>query len=418
MEIARDLYLRELILRKHNGSVKVVTGIRRVGKSYLLFEQFTRHLKESGTDDAHIIQIALDDPEHAEYCKPITLLQHLKSLIHDENMYYILLDEVQLLDNFEGVLNSLLRLRNVDIYVTGSNSKFLSKDILTEFRGRGDEVHLYPLSFREFMSVYPHDRYAGWEEYITYGGLPGVVLRPTPQQKMLYLKNLFSETYLKDVITRNHIRNTFELETLLDILSSSVGSLTNPERIMKTFQSVEKTSLSKITIKSYIDALEDAFLITSAKRYDVRGRKYIGSPQKYYFEDVGLRNARLNFRQMEKTYLMENVIYNELRSRGYAVDVGVVERRERNESRVFIRKYFEIDFVVNQGSKRYYIQSAFASSDEEKYRQEQKSLVLTGDSFKKIVIVKDPVVPLYDDNGILTMNIFDFLMDADSLEKI
>lgn len=418
MEIARDFYLRELILRKHNGSVKVITGIRRVGKSYLLFEQFTRHLKESGTDDAHIIRIALDDPEHAEYCRPITLLQHLKSLIHDENMYYILLDEVQLLDNFEGVLNSLLRLRNVDIYVTGSNSKFLSKDILTEFRGRGDEVHLYPLSFREFMSVYPHDRYAGWEEYITYGGLPSVVLRPTPQQKMLYLKNLISETYLKDVITRNHIRNTFELETLLDILSSSVGSLTNPERIMKTFQSVEKTALSKITIKSYIDALEDAFLITSAKRYDVRGRKYIGSPQKYYFEDAGLRNARLNFRQMEKTYLMENVIYNELRSRGYAVDVGVVERRERNESGVFIRKYFEIDFVVNQGSKRYYIQSAFAIPDEEKYRQEQKSLVLTGDSFKKIVIVKDPVVPLYDDNGILTMNIFDFLMDADSLEKL
>jgi len=414
MEIQRDRYLQELILRKHNGSIKVITGIRRVGKSYLLNSIFYNYLLENGVDEKHIIKIAFDNPKFEEYAAPKTLLAYIESCICDKEMYYILLDEVQLLENFEKVLNGLLYLENVDVYVTGSNSKFLSRDVITEFRGRGDEVHVYPLTFSEFMSVYSGDKYDGWKEYITYGGLPAVVLRSSYPQKSKYLLDLFKETYLKDIIARSKIKNTAEFETLIDILSSSIGSLTNPRRITNTFQSVEKTSISAVTIKSYLDALEDAFLIVPVKRFDVRGRNYIGSPLKYYFEDVGLRNARLNFRQQEEMYLMENIIYNELRVRGFTVDVGVVEKRESVNGNS-VRKYYEIDFVANLGSARYYIQSALSTEIPEKAVQEKKSLQNTGDNFKKIIVVKDYIMLKRDIDGITTMNIFDFLLNEDSL---
>ncbi|HJJ39598.1 MAG TPA: ATP-binding protein [Methanocorpusculum sp.] len=416
-EIPRRKYLQALISRKHNRSIKVITGIRRVGKSYLLFEIFYRHLRESGIDDAHIIRIVLDNPDYLEFRKSDALYTYLKSCISDDKMYYILLDEVQMLENFEEVLNGLLYLKNVDVYVTGSNSKFLSKDVITEFRGRGDEIHVYPLTFQEFMAVYNGDKYDGWTDYITYGGLPGVLLREDEEEKIHYLQTLFTETYLKDIITRNRIRNDDELDVLIDIVSSAVGSLTNPLRISATFESVNHTRISVHTIKSYLNALEDAYLIAGVKRFDVRGRQYIGSPLKYYFEDVGLRNARLNFRQQEENYLMENIIFNELRYRGYSVDVGVVETFEKDSNGKSVRKVLEIDFVANKGSKRYYVQSAFHMPDAEKISQEKRSLVTVRDSFKKIIVVGDIMKLKRDNDGITTMSIYDFLLDDMSLDR-
>ena len=415
MIIKRDKYLRELQNRMHNGLVKVITGVRRSGKSYLLFTIFKDYLKSIDVKDDQIIEIELDKRENREYRDPDVILEYIDARLKGSKEYYILLDEVQMLEDFEGVLNSLLRRSNVDIYVTGSNSKFLSKDIITEFRGRGDEVHIFPLSFQEFMQVYENDIYHGWTDYITYGGLPLVATMKTEQQKIRYLTNLFSETYLKDIIERNHIEKTQELEDLINILASSIGSLTNPTKIQATYQSVLHSSLSNNTIKQYIEYLEEAFIISSAHRYDVKGRKYIGTPLKYYFEDIGLRNARLGFRQNEETHLMENVIYNELRSRGYSVDVGVVDVRNRTSSGKHERRKLEIDFVANLGSKRYYIQSAFSIPTQEKREQERASLVGVKDSFKKIILVKDVVNVSRDEEGIMTMSVYDFLMNEDSL---
>ena len=416
MNIKRDKYLNDLINRMHNGMVKVVTGIRRCGKSYLLFNIFKNYLLEQGVPVSHIITIELDQRKNKKYRDPDTILDHIESLIEDDEQYYIMLDEVQMLQEFEEVLNSLLHIRNADIYVTGSNSKFLSKDVITEFRGRGDEIHIYPLTFKEFMEAYDGDMYRGWAEYVVYGGLPLTVTMKTEEQKINYLTNLFKETYLKDIIERHHIEKTQELEDLVNILASAIGSLTNPPKIEATFKSAIQSTISLNTIRQYIEYLEDAFIINKANRYNVKGRKYIGTPLKYYFEDVGLRNARLGFRQVEETHLMENIIYNELRSRGYSVDVGVVEKRGTDENGKEYKNQLEIDFVANLGSKRYYIQSAFSMPTEEKRIQEKASLVNVNDSFKKIVVVKDVVNVTRDEDGITTMSIYDFLLKENSLE--
>lgn len=416
MDIKRDKYLSDLINRMNNGMIKVVTGIRRCGKSYLIFTIFKNYLKEQGVDEAHIVTIELDQRKDKKYRDPDVILEYIESRIIDDEQYYILLDEVQLLNEFEEVLNSLLHIKNVDIYVTGSNSKFLSKDVITEFRGRGDEIHIYPLTFKEFMQAYEGDIYRGWAEYVVYGGLPLTVTMKTEEQKINYLTKLFEETYLKDIIERHHIEKSQELEDLVNVLASAIGSLTNVPKIEATFRSVIQSNISANTIRQYIEYLEDAFVINKANRYNVKGRKYIGTPLKYYFEDVGLRNARLGFRQIEETHIMENVIYNELRSRGYSVDVGVVEKRGRNEEGKEERTYLEIDFIANLGSKRYYIQSAFSMPTEEKRIQEKASLINIGDSFKKIIIVKDVVNVTRDEDGITTMSIYDFLLKENSLE--
>lgn len=416
MDIKRDKYLNDLINRMHNGMIKVVTGIRRCGKSYLLFNIFKSYLLEHGVAASHIITIELDQRKNKKYRDPDTILDYIESLIEDDEQYYIMLDEVQMLQEFEEVLNSLLHIRNADIYVTGSNSKFLSKDVITEFRGRGDEIHIYPLTFKEFMEAYDGDVYRGWAEYVVYGGLPLTVTMKTEEQKISYLTNLFKETYLKDIIERHRIEKTQELEDLINILASAIGSLTNPPKIEATFKSTIQSTISLNTIRQYIEHLEDAFIINKANRYNVKGRKYIGTPLKYYFEDVGLRNARLGFRQVEETHLMENIIYNELRSRGYTVDVGVVEKRGTDENGKEYKKQLEIDFVANLGSKRYYIQSAFSIPTEEKRVQEKASLVNVNDSFKKIIVVKDVVNVTRDEDGITTMSIYDFLLKENSLE--
>lgn len=416
MGIKRDKYLNDLTNRMHNGMIKVVTGIRRCGKSYLIFNIFKNYLLGQGVAASHIIEIELDQRKNKKYRDPDTILDYIESLIEDDDQYYVLLDEVQMLREFEEVLNSLLHIRNADIYVTGSNSKFLSKDVITEFRGRGDEIHIYPLSFKEFMEAYDGDMYRGWAEYVVYGGLPLTVTMKTEEQKINYLTNLFKETYLKDIIERHHIEKKQELEDLVNILASAVGSLTNPPRIEATFKSAIQSTISLNTIRQYIEYLEDAFIINKANRYNVKGRKYIGTPLKYYFEDVGLRNARLGFRQVEETHLMENIIYNELRSRGYSVDVGVVEKRGTDENGKEYKNQLEIDFVANLGSKRYYIQSAFSMPTEEKRIQEKASLVNVNDSFKKIIIVKDVVNVTRDEDGITTMSIYDFLLKENSLE--
>ena len=416
MDIKRDKYLADLINRMNNGMIKVVTGIRRCGKSYLIFTIFKNYLKEQGIDESHIVTIELDQRKDKKYRDPDVILEYIESRITDDEQFYILLDEVQLLEDFEEVLNSLLHIKNLDIYVTGSNSKFLSKDVITEFRGRGDEIHIYPLTFKEFMQAYDDDIYRGWAEYVVYGGLPLTVTMKTEEQKINYLTKLFEETYLKDIIERHHIEKTQELEDLVNVLASAIGSLTNVPKIEATFRSVIQSNISANTIRQYIEYLEDAFVINKANRYNVKGRKYIGTPLKYYFEDVGLRNARLGFRQVEETHIMENVIYNELRSRGYSVDVGVVEKRGRNEEGKEERTYLEIDFIANLGSKRYYIQSAFSMPTEEKRIQEKASLINIGDSFKKIIIVKDVVNVTRDEDGITTMSIYDFLLKENSLE--
>lgn len=415
MEIKRNRYLNTLISKKHNGLIKVITGMRRCGKSYLLFTLFKEHLLSDGIDEDHIIEIAFDAFENKKYRNPDVLYPYLKEQIKDDAMYYVLLDEVQLLGEFESILNSLIRMKNVDVYVTGSNARFLSKDVITEFRGRGDEVHMYPLSFAEFMSVYPGTKQDGWNEYMLYGGIPLVLEFTTPDQKIAFLKSLFEETYISDIVGRHNIRNKAELEELLNILSSAIGSLTNPQKLSATFQTVKKKKISNSTIKRYIDYLCDSFLIDSAIRYDVKGKKYIDTPVKYYFTDMGLRNARLNFRQIEETHSMENIIFNELKMRGFNVDVGVIMQYETNEKGTSIRKQLEIDFVCNQGSKRYYIQSAYAIPDQVKMEQEQRSLMLTGDFFKRIIITKDTPAPYYNESGVLIMSIYDFLLNENSL---
>ena len=416
MEIKRDIYLQKLINRMHNGMIKVITGIRRSGKSYLLFTIFRNYLKSQGVMDDHIIAIELDMYENEKYRDPDTILGYIKNRLTDEGDYYIFLDEVQLLSKFESVLNSFLRMSNVDVYVTGSNSKFLSKDVITEFRGRGDEVHVYPVSFSEYMEVFGGDKYEGWSSYVSFGGLPLTITMATDEQRMEYLTRLFEETYVKDIIERNHIEKVQEMNDLINVLASCIGSLTNASKIEATFKSVIKSDISLNTIRAYIEYLKDAFIINEVNRYDVKGRKYIGTPLKYYFEDMGLRNARLGFRQVEETHLMENIIYNELRVRGYQVDVGVVVKRGRTEKGVQEKKQLEIDFVANLGSKRYYIQSAFSLPDDEKRAQEKASLINVGDSFKKIVIVNGTKKPWRNEEGFVIMGMKYFLLNADSLK--
>lgn len=416
MEIKRDVYLDKLIMKKQNGLIKVVTGVRRCGKSYLLFNLFKQHLLENGTNESHIIEIAFDSFENKCFRDPDVLYPWIKEQIKDDGVYYLLLDEVQLLGEFESVLNGLSRIKNVDVYVTGSNARFLSKDVITEFRGRGDKVHMYPLNFAEFMSVYPGTKQDGWNDYAIYGGLPLVLNFHSPEEKIDFLKSLFEETYISDIVGRHNVRNRAELEELLNILSSAIGFLTNPSKLSTTFKSVKQKTISQTTIKNYIDYLCDSFLIDSAMRYDIKGKHYIATPVKYYFTDMGLRNARLNFRQLEGTYTMENIIFNELKIRGFNVDVGVVVENGTNKNGNGSRKQLEIDFVCNKGSKRYYIQSAYALQDQAKMEQEQRSLMLTGDFFKKIIITKDTPTPYYNDNGVLIMSIYDFLLDERSLE--
>lgn len=431
MEIRRDFYLDKLVKRKNNGLIKVITGIRRCGKSYLLNHIFYNHLLESGVPADHIIRFAFDSADDLYFIgeslikiekekrgvDPEKFMAYIRSKITADGMYYLLLDEVQLMDCFESVLNGYLRKDNMDVFVTGSNAKFLSKDIVTEFAGRGDEVHMYPLSFAEFMSVYKGDQYMGLSEYMLYGGIPLVVLREGASDKAAALQNLFSEIYIRDIFKRNRIRNIGELEDLLNILSSAIGSLTNPEKLKNTFSTVKKSKITSKTIKKYLDCFEDSFLIESAQRYDIKEKAYIETPKKYYFSDLGLRNARISFRQLEQTHSMENIIYNELRMRGYSVDVGVVTIAEKDQDGKVNRKQLEVDFVCNLGSSRYYIQSAYSLPDEAKRTQEIRPFRKIGDSFKKLVITKDIVQPYYDDYGILTVNIYDFLLDPQILEK-
>ena len=411
MYFSRQRYLNKLIAHKNNHLIKVITGIRRSGKSFLLFDIFYKHLKSEGITDDHIIRIDLENRRNKSLRNPDALIAHIDGLMTDKDTYYIMLDEVQMVSEFEDVLNSYTKIDNADVYVTGSNSKFLSRDVITEFRGRGDEIHLYPLSVAEIAEAVPQ---LGWEQlwqhYLTYGGLPFTVQLQSDDEKSSYLKQLFSETYLRDIKERHNVRNDMALETILDIVSSSVGSLTNPSKLERTFNSLSRTTLSSATIKEYLSYLEDAFLIHRAMRFDIKGKKYISTPYKYYFSDIGLRNARLNFRQIEETHIMENVIYNELLMRGYNVDVGVVEIRQGDD-----RKQIEIDFVVNRGSQRYYIQSAYAIPSEEKWRQETRPLEAVGDSFKKIVIVKDDILLRHDDRGITTLGLRQFLLDENSI---
>ena len=409
--IERNDYLNKIIDRKGNGLIKVITGIRRCGKSYMLNNLFYNYLIEDGVKDDHIIKLALDREENVEYHDSKKLNKYILSQIKDDDIYYVLIDEIQLADGFEFVLNGLLYEKNIDVYVTGSNSRFLSSDIITEFRGRGDEVRIYPLSFAEFVNAYDGDRYEAWNEYITYGGMPLILRQHTDEQKSRYLMSLYDLTYKKDIVDRNSIDKPDILDTLINILASSVGSLTNPQKIYNTFISNGITDISKNTIISYMDYLLDSFLIEKAQRYDVKGKKYIQTPQKYYFADIGLRNAKLNFRQQEENHIMENIIYNELLIRGYNVDVGVVEVREDNA-----RKQLEVDFVCNQGSKRYYIQSALNLDTEEKTLQETKSLNNIGDNFKKIVVVKDNIKLWRNDAGILIIGIQEFLLNKNSLD--
>lgn len=413
--IRRDIYLNQLIAGMGNGLIKIVTGIRRCGKSYLLFTLFRDYLLMHGVDDDHIIDIALDDVLNEEFLNPRALLLYIKERIKDGGTHYVLLDEVQMMDDFVGALNSLLRMPNVDVYVTGSNSRFLSSDIATEFRGRGDEIRIHPLSFAEYMSVYDGDRLDAWRDYIIFGGLPLVVGLDSNQKKMTYLKNLYSTVYLKDLIERNNVKKHSDFDSLVRIMASSIGSPCNPNRLSNTFKSVEHTELSPETIGQYLLFMQDAFLLEKSMRFDIKGKKYIGTLPKYYFSDMGLRNALLDFRQNEETHLMENVIYNELRIRGFLVDVGMVEVRTM-EGGSSTRRQLEVDFVANMGSQRYYIQSALAMPDSDKLAQESASLDRIPDNFKKIIIVKDNIVPWHNDRGYLILGLFDFLLKQESLE--
>lgn len=413
--IKRELYLNRLIERRENGLIKVVTGIRRCGKSYLLFKLYYQYLLDSGVDADRIIAVPLDDDDYKELRDSKKLSAYVKQHITDDGIWYVFLDEVQLCNGFEGVLNGLNRRENLDIYVTGSNSKFLSSDVLTEFRGRGDEVRVYPLSFSEYVSACSGDKYDAWIDYCTYGGLPLILSRKTDELKSRYLIDLCKELYLKDIEDRHNLHGDNVMAVVVNILASAVGSLTNPTKLAKTFES-NGTHVSDKTIGAYIGYLMDAFLISKAERYDIKGKKYIASPFKYYFTDIGIRNAQLNFRQQEENHIMENIIYNELLVRGYNVDVGVVEHSERDESGKTIRKRLEVDFVCNRGNQRYYIQSASAIPDNEKMQQEQKSLVNIRDSFKKIIVVKDRIKLWRNEKGIVIMGIMDFLLNPNSLD--
>lgn len=432
MEIKRDYYLNKLIRKMDNGFIKVITGIRRIGKSYLLNNIFFNYLIESGVDENHIIKFAFDSGQDLlkigedlmnldilsgeRLVNPKKFLEYVFARTNNDEKYYILLDEVQLLASFEQVLNGFLRQKNFDVYVTGSNSKFLSKDVITEFAGRGDEIHIMPLVFSEFLQSYDGDKEDAFAEYQVFGGLPAQTLMKSDEDKMNYLKNQLSNVYLRDIVNRYDVRLNSELEDLLNILASGISTLTNPSKIESTFLSVKKTKISANTIDKYIDYFEDSFLIKRVHRYDVKGRKYIGTPYKIYFEDVGLRNARLNFRQIEPTHLMENIIYNELRYRGYMVDVGTVIKREYGLNDKDVKKQLEVDFIANLGSKKYYIQSAYSLPSKEKLEQEKASLINIDDSFKKIIVIKDRIKPSLDEHGILTINLFDFLLDMDSLD--
>lgn len=407
--------MQELVSCRHNGLVKIITGMRRCGKSFLLFRLFRRFLEDNGVANDHIVEMAFDDYAFKEFRNPDKFYAYVKGRIIDDQPYYILLDEVQMLDEFEDVLNGLLHIPNADVYVTGSNAKFLSKDIITEFRGRGYQIHVSPLSFAEFMSVYEGDREDGWNEYLLYGGLPPVVLLKTEEEKVKLLDSLLAETYIIDVVNRNKIKNDPELNDLFKILASGIGGLTNPQRLSNTFQSVKNVSISPATIKKYIECLSDAFLLESCNRYDVKGRKYIGTPLKYYFSDLGIRNALLGFRQQEKTHLMENAVYNELCARGYSVDVGNVEVNTVDEKGTKVRRMLEVDFVCNRGYKRCYIQSALSLPDREKMQQESASLLRIDDSFMKYVITGDRIKKYQNDDGIVIMNVLDFLLDEQSV---
>ena len=414
--IERRKYLDELVSLRNNGMIKIITGMRRCGKSYLLFEIFTSYLESNGIAPDHIIKVDLEDYRNRAMRNPDNLYAYVESRITDGDMYYILLDEVQMLDQFEDVLNGFLRIRNADIYVTGSNAKFLSKDIITEFRGRGFEVKMYPLSFSEYMSAYPGTVQAGFNEYMLYGGLPQILSYQTEEQKVRFLKALFDETYLKDIKDRYEIRKDDDLEELINIMASGIGALTNPNKLANTFQSEKKSPISNDTVKNYIDYLCDSFLIEKSTRYDIKGKRYINSPYKYYFMDLGLRNARINFRQSEKSHLMENMVYNELRIRGFNVDVGVVPVVRRSEDGKQHRSSLEVDFVCNLGSRRYYIQSAYRMESDEKIRQERASLLRVDDSFKKIIVIGEESPVTRDEAGIATISIYDFLLKENSLE--
>lgn len=415
MEIKRDIYLDKLVRKKKNGLIKVVTGVRRCGKSYLLFHLFHNHLLESGVPEDHIIEVALDDRRNKDLRDPDAMLKFIDESIKDKKDYYVILDEVQYLNEFEDVLNSLLHINNVDVYVTGSNSKFLSSDVITQFRGRGDEIHVYPLSFREYISAYQGTLDEAWDDYLVYGGLPLILTMEIPEDKAEYLNSLFQKVYISDIVERHNVRNKAELDELVDIIASAIGSYTNQNKLARTFKSAKGTTISDKTIKNYIDYLIDSFLISKASRFDVKGKKYIGSPSKYYFEDVGLRNARLGFRQIEQTHLMENIIYNELRIRGYHVDVGVVEHYEASDGGKRSKKQLEVDFVATRGSEKCYIQSAFALSSADKVNQEQRSLLCISDSFRKIIVVGDNIKVRRDENGIVTVGLRNFLLDENSL---
>lgn len=416
MQIQRDIYLDKVIESRHNGMIKIITGVRRSGKSYLLFNLFADWLRNNGVSESHIIKIDLEDRRNRALRDPDNLLEYIDSRMQDADMYYILIDEIQLADEFEDVLNSYLKIDNADVFVTGSNAKFLSKDVITTFRGRGEEIKVFPLSFSEYMSVCGKSVELGFEEYMTYGGLPQIVEYDSAERKVNYLKSLFTETYLTDIKERYQVKNDEELEILLDIISSNIGGLTNPTKLANTFLSEKKVTLSDKTIKAYLDYICDSFLVEKAQRYDVKGKKYISTPYKYYFIDLGLRNARLNFRQLEKTHMMENVIYNELRIRGFNVDVGIVPVTVRDGDGRQRRDSYEIDFVCNKGNQRYYIQAAYRMESEEKIMQEQSSLRNVNDSFKKIIIVGNPILVERDNSGITTISIYDFLLNPNSLE--
>lgn len=410
-EIKRDLYLNKIINRRENGLIKIITGIRRCGKSYLLDPLFKNYLLADGVKEDHIIKLELDRVENEKYRDSKALNEYIRSLIKDKDMYYVILDEIQLVKGFEFVLNGLLYEKNIDVYVTGSNSKFLSSDIITEFRGRGDQIKVNPLSFAEFLSAFNGDKYEAWNEYVTYGGMPLILSKKNDEEKSQYLKELFEQTYIKDIVERNNIQRIDILDSLINMLASSVGSLTNPQKLFDSFKSNGEKELSLNTINSYIADIEDSFIVNKSTRYDIKGKKYIQTPQKYYFSDIGLRNTRLNFRQQEENHLMENIIYNELLIRGYNVDVGVVEVREEGK-----RKQLEVDFVCNLGNKRYYIQSALNLDTKEKTIQESRSLNNIGDSFKKIIVVKDNIKLWRTDDGIVIMGIQEFLLNKDSLD--
>lgn len=415
MIIERKIYLDKLIERKHNRLIKIVTGIRRCGKSFLLNELFVDYLVDCGVDDNHIIRLSLEGVQGLPYREFSYTFQYLTDLMTDKKMYYIILDEIQMMDDFVELLNELLKLKNVDVYVTGSNSRFLSSDIATEFRGRGDVIHMHPLRFSEYLSVYEGERQDAWDDYFTYGGLPQLFTYSSEESKVDYLKTLFDTTYKRDIIERNKIRNEEKLDILLDVISSNIGSYTNPTKLEKTFKSEMRIDFSHSAIDNYLDCLEDAFIISKAYRYDIKGKRYIGTPYKIFFEDVGLRNARLNFRQIEENHIMENILYNELCIRGYRVDVGIVEQFGKDKNGKTIRKEYEVDFVVNRGSERYYIQSAFKMNDSSKEQQEKNSLESIDDSFRKIIVQKDYLKPKTDEDGIIRMGLMNFLLDDDVL---